>query len=409
MIERTQVMRAYERFLEYIKINTRSDEESGTHPSFSGEFDLAEKLKAELEGMGLKTRLSDKCYLMGWLEATCGYEDRPCVGYIAHMDSSPSFSGKDIRPVLYENYDGGDVTLQNGRVMKVSDFPHLTKMKGETLITSDGNTLLAADDKAGIAEIITALEMLIQKGLPHGPIAVAFTPDEEIGQGADYFDVEAFGAVYAYTVDGGDVCEIEYENFNAADAKIEFSGVSVHPGSAKDVMVNALNVAYDFHGMLPEGERPEHTEGYEGFYHLTKMSGSCERAELSYIVRDHDRKKFEEKKDFLQTCTDRINELYGEGVAKLTVTDSYYNMLEKIKPCMHLIETAKKAIRASNLEAVEVPIRGGTDGARLSYMGLPCPNLGTGGFNFHGPFECITVERMDTAAQIVLDIMCSFV
>ena len=398
-------MRAYERFLEYVKINTQSSEESHTHPSFDGEFVLAKKLKAELEDMGIEAELDDKCYVMAHLDATKGYETVPTIGFIAHMDTAPAFSGNGVKPMIRKDYDGGDVTYPDGKVMKVSDFLHLAKMRGQTLITGDGTTLLGADDKAGVSEIMTALEMLIREGKPHGRIAIAFTPDEEIGEGADNFDVKKFGADYAFTVDGGDVDAIEYENFNAADAKIEIKGVSVHPGSAKNVMINAINVAHDFHSMLPEGSRPEHTEGYEGFYHLIHIEGDCSQAKMQYIIRDHDRGKFEDMKKFLEKCAGKINEKYGKDTLKLTITDSYYNMIEKIKEHMNLIETAKAAISAEGLEVREVPIRGGTDGARLSYMGLPCPNLGTGGFNFHGPFECITVERMDTACRVILNII----
>ena len=273
------------------------------------------------------------------------------------------------------------------------------------MITSDGTTLLGADDKAGVAEIMTAAERLIQEGRPHGGIAVAFTPDEEIGEGADHFDVEKFGARYAYTVDGGDVNEIEYENFNAADAVIDICGVSVHPGTAKNIMINALNVAHDLHGMLPAEERPEHTEGYEGFYHLLSVKGDCSEAKMRYIIRDHDMDRFENRKRFLAGCVEKLNDKYGKDVLTLTVTDSYYNMIEKIRPQMHLIETAGAAIKAAGLDPVDVPVRGGTDGARLSFMGLPCPNLGTGGFNYHGPFECITVERMETAVLVILNII----
>lgn len=399
-------MRAYERLIEYVRINTQSDEHSGMHPSFDGEFDLARKLKAELESMGITATLNDNCYVMAKIPATKGLQDRPTLGLIAHMDTAPAYSGEGVNPVIRKDYDGGDVSYPDGKAMKVSDFSHLLDMKGETLITSDGSTLLGADDKAGVAEIMTAIEMIIKEGRPHGPIAIAFTPDEEIGEGADNFDVKAFGADYAYTVDGGDVNEIEYENFNAADAKIEITGVSVHPGTAKDVMINALNVAHELHAMLPEDLRPEHTEGYEGFYHLTDMSGSVDKANLHYIIRDHDREKFEDMKKYISTCIEKINDKYGADVAKLTLTDSYYNMLEKIKPHMHLIEKAESVMRSIGLEPVRIPIRGGTDGARLSYMGLPCPNLGTGGYNYHGPFECITVERMDKAVSVLAGIIC---
>ncbi len=399
-------MKAYERFLEYVRINTQSDEHSGTHPSFDGEFDLAKRLKTELEGMGIKASLDDNCYVMAKIDATEGLRDLPVIGLIAHMDTAPAYSGKGVNPVIRKDYDGGDVTFPDGKVMKASDFPHLSDMKHETLITGDGTTLLGADDKAGVAEIMTAVETILNEGRPHGPIAIAFTPDEEIGEGADNFDVKAFGADYAYTVDGADVNEIEFENFNAADAKIEITGVSVHPGTAKDVMINALNVAHELHAMLPEDKRPEHTEGYEGFYHLTDMSGSVDKADMRYIIRDHDREKFEDMKKYLKTCTDTINDKYGADVVKLDMTDSYYNMLEKIKPHMHLIDKAESAIRSVGLEPLRIPIRGGTDGARLSYMGLPCPNLGTGGYNYHGPFECITAERMDKAVSVLIGIIC---
>ena len=402
------VLKAYERLLEYVKINTQSDGNSGTHPSFCGQFDLAKRLKAELEEMGLSASLDDKCYLFAKLPATKGYGDRPVIGFIAHMDTSPDYSGKDVHPVIHTDYDGGDVKYPDGKIMKVSAFPHLSRLKGETLITSDGTTLLGADDKSGVSEIMTALETVIREGVAHGGISVAFTPDEEIGEGADNFDVEGFGADYAYTVDGSDVNEIEYENFNAADARLEIRGVSVHPGYAKDVMINAINVAHDFHAMLPENMRPERTQGREGFFHLTDISGNCSSASLRYIIRDHDRQKFEDMKALFQKCADRVNEKYGEGVARALVTDSYYNMIEKIRPHMQLVDIAKKAIEDVGLVPEEVPIRGGTDGARLSYMGLPCPNLGTGGFNFHGPFECITAERMDRATQVILGIIRRF-
>ena len=398
-------MRVYERFLEYIKINTRSDEHSGSHPSFDGEFDLAGKLKDELEQMGLDAVLDDKCYVICHIAPTAGYEDRPAIGFIAHMDTSPAYSGENVRAVIHRDYDGGDVTYPGGKVMKVCDFPFLANLKGETLITSDGTTLLGADDKAGVSEIMTTVETVISEGRPHGPLCIAFTPDEEIGEGADNFDVVSFGAQYAYTVDGGDVCYIEYENFNAADAKITINGVSVHPGSAKGIMVNALNVACELHSMLPADERPENTEGYEGFYHLTELSGSCDTAGMHYIIRDHDRDRFENRKEFIRACAERVNGKYGKNTVTLVLKDSYYNMLEKIRPHMHLVETAKRAVTRAGLSCSELPVRGGTDGARLSYMGLPCPNLGTGGFNYHGPFECITVERMDKAVQVILNII----
>ena len=398
-------MRPYERFLEYISINTRSDETTGTHPSFDGEFDLARMLKGELEDIGIEADLDDKCYLIARIPASEGYEDYPVLGFISHMDTAPVYSGCNVKPVIYQDYDGGDVIYPCGKIMKAEDYPHLHSLVSETLITSDGTTLLGADDKAGIAEIMSVVEHIVREGIPHCPLAICFTPDEEIGEGTDNFDIEKFGADMAYTVDGGDVCEIEYENFNAADALVEITGLSTHPGTAKDVMINAVNVAHDYHGMLPINERPEHTEGYEGFYHLLDMCGDCSSAKLHYIVRDHDRTGFEERKEFLRKCADKINAAYGAGTVRITITDSYYNMLEMITPHMHLIDSARKAVTAAGMVPVTVPIRGGTDGARLSYMGLPCPNLGTGGFNFHGPFEHITAERMDRAVLVILGII----
>lgn len=398
-------MRTHERFLEYVRINTQSDETSGLHPSFAGEFDLARRLADELHDMGVDAAVDDKCYVMAHIPATAGYENCRRLGFISHMDTAPAYSGRDVKPVIHENYDGGDIHYPCGKIMKAEDFPHLSRLVGETLITSDGTTLLGADDKAGVSEIMTAIERIIKEDIPHGPLAVCFTPDEEIGEGADNFDVAAFNADIAYTVDGGDVCEIEYENFNAADVAVTFTGLSTHPGTAKNVMINAVNAAHDFHSLLPASERPEHTEGYEGFYHLTDMSGDCSSARLHYIVRDHDRDRFRDRKDFLRRCAEEINRRYGEGTAEITITDSYYNMLEKITPHMHLIDTAGKAVRAVGLTPVTNPIRGGTDGARLSYMGLPCPNLGTGGFNFHGPLEHITVERMEKATEVIIEII----
>lgn len=398
-------MRAYERFLEYVKIYTQSDEESGTHPSFAGEFDLAGKLKDELRDMGIEAHIDDRCYVTARIAASKGCEGRPVCGLIAHMDTSPAASGRDVKPVIHEDYDGGDIVFPNGRVMKADDFPHLKELRNETLITSDGSTLLGADDKAGVAEIMTVVERLISEETPHGAVAIAFTPDEEIGEGADFFDLERFGADFAYTVDGGDVGEIEYENFNAADAKLTIHGVSVHPGYAKGVMINAVNVAHEFHEMLPASMRPENTEGYEGFYHIMGIKGDCSNAEISYIVRDHDREKFEEMKDHLTKCCAKINDKYGEGTAVIKITDSYYNMIEKIRPHMELVERARQAVIAAGLTPKEIPVRGGTDGARLSYMGLPCPNLGTGGFCFHGPYEHITAERMDRAVTVLHNII----
>ena len=400
-------MRAYERFLKYIKVNTQSSEVSGTHPSFIGEFDLAKVLENELTELGLtKVYLDDKCYLYGYLPATKGYEKSVAIGYIAHMDTSCACSGENIKAVLHENYDGQDVQYPAiDKIMRVSDFPFLKSFEGETLITSDGTTLLGSDDKAGVAEIMTALERVINDNIEHGPIWVCFTPDEEIGEGADYFDFNHFKAKYAYTVDGGDVDTIEDENFNAAACEVVVKGLSVHPGYAKNTMINALNVAMEFHQLIPENERPEHTEDRQGFYHLHSMSGACDEAILSYIIRDHDMKLFEDRKSLMLEIADKINEKYGKDTIKITLKDSYYNMYEKIQPHMHLVENAKKAIKAAGYEPIEVPIRGGTDGARLSFEGLPCPNLGTGGYNFHGPYECNSVERMDKMTDIIIKLI----
>lgn len=400
-------MRAYERFLEYVKIHTTSDDTTGTHPSTARQFDLARLLAEQMQALGMQqVRVDDSCYVYGFLPATPGCEEKPAIGLIAHMDTSPAASGEGVKPQLIENYDGGDVRLPaTGAVMSPARFPCLTACKGETLITADGSTLLGADDKAGVAEILTAVERLQSENRPHGRVCVAFTPDEEIGEGADGFDVAGFGADFAYTVDGGDVGELEYCNFNAASAVFTVHGFSVHPGSAKGLMKNAANLAVELHAMLPADERPETTEGTEGFYHLDKLTGSVSEARLEYIVRDHDRQKFEARKAFLRQLADTMNQTYGAGTVELQLKDSYYNMEEKIRPYFHLIEHARAAIRQAGLEPKEPPIRGGTDGARLSWMGLPCPNLGTGGFNFHGPCECITAERMDKSVEILLNIL----
>lgn len=400
-------MRAYERLLQYAKVYTTSDPASGTHPSTARQFDLAHLLVEEMQALGIADAAVDEhCYVYGSLPAAPGCEGLPCLGLIAHMDTSPDASGEDVRPVIHENYDGRDVLLPgSGAVMKVSAFPFLASMKGETLITSDGTTLLGADDKSGVAEILTAAETVLREGTPHGKLCIAFTPDEEIGEGADLFDIPRFGADFAYTVDGGDVGELEYQNFNAADAVVTVHGFSVHPGSAKDLMKNAQTIAMEFAAALPAEEVPEHTEGFEGFFHLYQMSGDVTTAKLHYIIRDHDGEKFAARKALMEEITARLNAEHGAGTVVLELKDSYYNMEEKVKPHFHLIENAEKAIREAGLEARIVPIRGGTDGARLSFMGLPCPNLGTGGFNFHGPCEYITAEKMDQSVQIILNII----
>ena len=396
-------MRAYERLLQYAKVYTTSDPASGAHPSTARQFDLAHLLVEEMQALGIADAAVDEhCYVYGSLPAAPGCEGLPCLGLIAHMDTSPDASGENVRPVIHENYDGRDVQLPgSGAVMKVSAFPFLASMKGETLITSDGTTLLGADDKAGIAEILTAVETVIRDGLPHGRLAIAFTPDEEIGEGADLFDLERFGADFAYTVDGGDVGGIEYENFNAAAATVTIRGLSVHPGSAKDTMINASNLAMEYHLALPRMARPETTEGRQGFYHLCQMYGDVNEAKLGYILRDHDAACLEYKKEMLFQIAAWMNGRYGAGTVAVEIKDSYRNMIEKIRPHFHLVETARTAIRMAGLEPEELPVRGGTDGATLSWKGLPCPNLGTGGFNFHGVYECTTAERMDKAAEVV--------
>ena len=400
-------MRAYQRLLQYVQVHTTSDPATGTHPSTQRQFDLARMLADELRTLGVgDADVDEHCYVYGHLPATPGCEGRPALGLIAHMDTAPDASGEKVQPILHENYDGRDVTLPGtGAVMKVADFPFLASMKGETLITTDGTTLLGADDKAGVAEIITAVETLIQDGLPHGPISIAFTPDEEIGEGASLFDLERFGADFGYTVDGGDVGGIEYENFNAASATVTVHGLSVHTGSAKGTMVNAANVAMEYHLSLPRMARPETTEGREGFYHLCQMTGDVTEAKLGYILRDHDAAKLEYKKDNMRQAADYFNGKYGPGTVTVELKDGYRNMIEKIRPHFHLVETARTAIQMAGLVPEEVPVRGGTDGAVLSWQGLPCPNIGTGGFNFHGVLECITAERMDKATQVVLNII----
>ena len=400
-------MRAYERLLKYVKVHTTSDPNSGTHPSTLRQFDLAKILVEELKELGLTdAHVDEHCYVYATLPATPGQESAAPLGLIAHMDTADDASGENVRPQIHENYDGEAVTLPaTGTVLDPKVFPLLREMKGQTLITTDGSTLLGADDKAGVAEIMTALERIIAENRPHGKLCIAFTPDEEIGEGASLFDIPGFGADFAYTVDGGDVGGIEYENFNAAAATVTIHGFSVHPGSAKDAMINASNVAMEFHTALPIMARPETTEGRQGFYHLCQMYGDVTNAKLGYILRDHDADKLQYKKDNLLHIADYLNGKYGPGTVEVEIKDSYRNMLEKIKPHFHLVENARKAIEKAGLTPEEVPVRGGTDGATLSWKGLPCPNLGTGGFNFHGVCECTTVERMDKATEILLNIV----
>ena len=398
-------MRAYERFLTYAKIHTQSSEDTGVTPSTPIQWDLARVLEQELTALGVQdVKLDDQwCIVTGRIPATPGLEHVPALGFLAHMDTAPAFFGENVNPILHENYDGGDVALpREGRVIRAEEFPFLADLKGKTLITADGSTLLGADDKAGIAEIMTLCERLLAGEVPHGPICVAFTPDEEIGEGPNHFDVAGFGAQYAYTVDGGAAGSIEYENFNAASAKVDITGVSVHPGYAKDVMVNAILLAQELNALLPAQETPAHTEGYEGFFHLDRLEGTTAFARMEYIIRDHDRAKFEQRKETMRQAVAAVQAKYPAAQVVLDLKDSYYNMQEKLTDCMFLIENARKAAQAAGVKPEVEPIRGGTDGARLSFMGLPCPNLGIGGYNFHGPLECVAVEDMHAVADILV-------
>ena len=401
-------MRAYERLLKYVQINTESSPETGSTPSTPCQWDLANLLVDELKELGLENpSVNGHCIVTAWLPATPGCENAPALGLLAHMDTAPAFSGKDVRPILHENYDGGDIVLpRQDRVIRVADFPWLSRLRGKTLITADGSTLLGADDKAGVAEIITAVEhLLAHPELSHGPVAIGFTPDEEVGQGADRFDLKAFDAAGAYTVDGGELGELNYENFNAAGAKVTVHGLSVHPGSAKDAMKNACAIACEFVSMLPPAEVPEHTQGREGFYHRCDMSGDGTEAKLSVIIRDHDKERFQARKRMMETITALLNARHGAGTVELALSDSYYNMLEPLREHMDLVENARAAMRQAGVEPVEEPIRGGTDGARLTYDGLPCPNLSTGGFNFHGVYEAIPVASMEKMVEIILNLV----
>lgn len=400
-------MRAYERFLNYAVIRTPSDENSGTFPSSQCQFQLANLLAEEMKELGLQdVEVEEHCYVYGKLPATPGYENKIKLGFIAHMDTVSDFCDHDIKPIIHENYNGGDLPLgTSGHMLTVKDFPHLPNLAGRTLITTDGTTVLGADDKAGIAEILTMVERLQTEQIPHGPISVAFTPDEEIGTGTAHFDVKKFDADYGYTLDGGQEGEIQYENFNACGADFEIQGFSVHPGSSKDTMINAALVACEINSLLPGCETPRGTEGYEGFYHLTHMSGDVGKAEIHYIVRDHDKFSFEARKNTLRLIEKNLNEKWGEGTVKLTIKDQYKNMSEIIADCMHLIDNARIACQDANIVPIVEPIRGGTDGCQLSYQGLPCPNLGTGGYAYHGPFEHITVEGMDLATDMIVELI----
>ena len=400
-------MKAYERLLKYVVVRTPSDENSETVPSSQCQFNLAKLLETEMKELGLKdVHLDDQCYLYGNLPATAGYEDKPAIGFIAHMDTVADFCDHDIVPVLTENYSGEAMEIgKSGLILSPETFPHLASLKGRTLITSDGTTVLGADDKAGIAEILTMIELVQAENIPHGKLCVAFTPDEEIGTGAAHFNVEEFGADYGYTMDGDTEGEIQYENFNACKACFDIKGFSVHPGSSKDTMINASLVAIEINNMLPGCETPRGTEEYEGFYHLVSMSGECGSAQLNYFVRDHSKELFEARKKTLQLIEKDLNEKWGEGTVTLTITDQYKNMAEIIAGCMHLIDNAKAACEAADVTPLIIPIRGGTDGCQLSFKGLPCPNLGTGGHAYHGPYEHITVEGMDKSVDVMMELV----
>lgn len=403
-------MRAYQRLLNYVSYETTSSEKTGTTPSTGSQFALAKALCEELKAMGISNAVCDeKCYVYASIPATSGYESKPAIGFIAHVDTSCDFSGANVRPQIIKNYDGKDIVLgTSGRTIAVADFPHLAGLKGRTLITTDGTTLLGADDKAGVAEIMTMAEEVLASDKPHGKICLAFTPDEEIGAGADFFDIPKFGADYAYTIDGDLEGAIEYECFNAAEAFLTFSGFNIHPGEAKDRMVNAALLAMDFDHRLPKGETPRDTSGYEGFFHLIETSGTVEKAESVYIIRDHDAKKFEARVETMKRIVEEMNQSLSKGKVEIRIKNQYRNMAEIIRDHMELIDAAKDAARKAGVEPQVHPIRGGTDGASLSYRGLPCPNLGTGGSAFHGPYEHVSVEGMDTVVAILKNLVAFF-
>ena len=394
-----------ERFLNYVSFDTQSAEDSQSVPSTAKQLDFAKYLKEELKNEGFEdVEMDDMGYVYATLKSNVKKEV-PTIGFISHYDTSPDCSGKDVKPRIIKNYDGKDIELSPGIISSTKKFPELLQHVGEDLIVTDGHTLLGADDKAGIAEIVQAMCWLRDhKEIPHGDIRMGFNPDEEIGMGAHHFDVEKFGCEWAYTMDGGDLGDLEFENFNAASAKISIKGVSVHPGYAKGKMVNANRLAAEFAAMLPADETPETTEGYEGFYHLLGIESNIENAKLSYIIRDHDREKFEERKDFIKKCVDEMNKKYGEGTVVADVKDQYYNMKEMIDPKMHVIDIVLKAMQDSGVPPKVEPIRGGTDGAQLSFKGLPCPNIFAGGVNFHGPYEFVSVQVMEKAMQVIVKI-----
>lgn len=400
-------MKTIENFLRYVKIDTQSDEGSSATPSTAKQHDLARALVEELKQMGAQelTYNEEHCYVYASVPASKGCEKAPVLGFIAHMDTSPAVTGARVNPRLVERYDGKDIVLneQEGIVMRTEDFPELVHYVGQDLIVTDGTTLLGADDKAGISEIMAMAEYLLaHPEIRHGKLRIGFTPDEEVGRGADFFDVNLFGADYAYTVDGGALGELEYENFNAAGARLHVCGRSVHPGSAKGKMKNAILIAQEFQGMLPVFDNPMYTEGYEGFFHLDSITGNVEEVTADYIIRDHDRALFEQKKETFLQCADFLNRRYGDGTVRVELSDSYYNMREILKPHMHLVDNAAEAMRELGIEPVITPIRGGTDGARLSFMGLPCPNLCTGGENYHGRYEYACVQSMEKTTRLLI-------
>lgn len=398
-------MTVVERFLKYVSFDTQSDPDSESTPSTPKQKLLGQELVNEMHSMGIENaRMDEHGYVYAHIDANT--EGIPSLGFIAHMDTSSDASGADIKARIEKNYNGGDIRLNEHTVLSPVDFPKLLNSIGQDIIVTDGTTLLGADDKAGIAEILTMAEELINNPeIKHGKICIGFTPDEEVGRGADLFDVEGFGAEYAYTVDGGEIGEIEYENFNAASAKVSISGRGIHPGSAKDRMINSIHVAQEFDSMLPQAQRPEYTEGYEGFIHLMHIEGDIENTKLVYIIRDHDMAKFEKKKSLMVKAAELVNLKYGEGTLKLTLNDSYYNMREKIQPHIWLVSNVQEIMRDLGVEPITTPVRGGTDGARLSFMGLPCPNICTGGLNFHGRFEYIPVQSMEKVCSILLEIV----
>ncbi len=396
-----------DRFFRYIAVDTQSNPDSRECPSTPGQLDLGHILAEELKQLGIKNvSVDDNAYVMGTLPSNTTAQV-PVIGFIAHMDTSPDMTGKGIRPQIHADYDGGKLILNKAKkvVMDTKEFPVLKKYIGHTLITSDGTTLLGADNKAGIAGIMTALHtMQMNPGITHGEIRVCFTPDEEIGRGADHFDIKQFGADFAYTIDGGELGELQYENFNAAWAGISIQGRNIHPGEAKDKMINACLLGMELNSMLPAKERPEHTDGYEGFYHLTDFSGSVEAAKMEYIIRDHSHRRFEQRKSHIRHCVNRLKEKYGSNRITLEIKDQYYNMHSRIHPVMHVVELAKSAIEAAGVKPLIRPVRGGTDGARLSHMGLPCPNIFTGGHYYHGRYEFISLDSMEKATETIIHI-----